>query len=116
MLKDPSRSLQIPFSESFLYRFFFVLRSFLDDLYRIAHRGYEPTDDDIVRARLRTVGVQEFRFMVEIGTHLDLDTWMCVIDCYTAGGEAGREWIFYDVGGSRSHVSTVTWLYVCSFV
>ncbi|KAH9993200.1 guanine nucleotide binding protein, alpha subunit [Russula vinacea] len=37
---------------------------FLDDLYRIAHRGYEPTDDDIVRARLRTVG-----------------------------GEAGREWI-----------------------
>ena len=35
------------------------LRSFLDDLYRIAHRDYEPTDDDVVRARLRTMGVQE---------------------------------------------------------
>ncbi|KAH9044210.1 G-alpha-domain-containing protein [Lactarius hengduanensis] len=52
---------------------------FLDDLYRIAHRGYEPTDDDVVRARLRTMGVQEHR------------------------KEAGHEWIFYDVSGSRSH-------------
>ncbi|KAH9164926.1 guanine nucleotide binding protein, alpha subunit, partial [Lactarius sanguifluus] len=50
---------------------------FLDDLYRIAHRGYEPTDDDVVRARLRTMGVQR--------------------------QEAGHEWIFYDVSGSRSH-------------
>lgn len=58
---------------------------FLDDLYRIAHRGYEPTDDDVVRARLRTMGVQEYRFLVETGR------------------EAGREWIFYDVGGSPTH-------------
>ncbi|KAI0296518.1 G-alpha-domain-containing protein [Multifurca ochricompacta] len=58
---------------------------FLDDLYRIAHRGYEPTDDDVVRARLRTMGVQEYRFLFETGTH------------------AGHEWIFYDVGGSRTH-------------
>lgn len=36
-------------------------RSFLDDLERIATRTYEPSDDDIVRARLRTVGVQEYR-------------------------------------------------------
>jgi guanine nucleotide-binding protein alpha-1 subunit len=43
-------------------------RSFLDDLYRIAHRGYEPTDDDVVRARLRTMGVQEYRFVLETGT------------------------------------------------
>ncbi|KAI9442671.1 G-alpha-domain-containing protein [Lactarius indigo] len=58
---------------------------FLDDLYRIAHRGYEPTDDDVVRARLRTMGVQEYRFLFETGQ------------------EAGHEWIFYDVGSSRSH-------------
>ncbi|KAI9457117.1 G-alpha-domain-containing protein [Lactarius psammicola] len=58
---------------------------FLDDLYRIAHRGYEPTDDDVVRARLRTMGVQEYRFLFETGQ------------------EAGHEWIFYDVSGSRSH-------------
>lgn len=35
--------------------------SFLDDLDRIATRNYEPSDDDIVRARLRTLGVQEYR-------------------------------------------------------
>ncbi|KAF8499582.1 G-alpha-domain-containing protein [Russula emetica] len=57
---------------------------FLDDLYRIAHRGYEPTDEDVVRARLRTAGVQEYRFL--------LDT----------SGDVSREWVFYDVGGSRS--------------
>ena len=38
-----------------------ILPSFLDDLDRIAQRTYEPSDDDIVRARLRTVGVQEYR-------------------------------------------------------
>ncbi|KAH9979099.1 G-alpha-domain-containing protein [Lactifluus volemus] len=58
---------------------------FLDDLYRIAHRDYEPTDDDVVRARLRTMGVQEYRFVFETGR------------------ETGQEWIFYDVGGSRTH-------------
>ena len=46
-----------------------LLRSFLDDLYRIAHRGYEPTDDDVVRARLRTMGVQEYRFLFETGVY-----------------------------------------------
>ena len=60
----------------------FVLRSFLDDLYRIAHRGYEPTDDDVVRARLRTMGVQEYRFLFETGVYLHLHlgylrTWAC---------------------------------------
>ena len=46
------------------------LRSFLDDLYRIAHRGYEPTDEDVVRARLRTAGVQEYRFLLDTGAYL----------------------------------------------
>ncbi|KAF8267947.1 guanine nucleotide binding protein, alpha subunit [Lactarius quietus] len=58
---------------------------FLDDLYRIANREYEPSDDDVVRARLRTMGVQEYRFLFETGR------------------ESGHEWIFYDVGGSRTH-------------
>lgn len=58
---------------------------FLDDLYRIAHRGYEPTDQDVVRARLRTTGVQEYRFVLDTGVDI-----------------IGREWVFYDVGGSRS--------------
>lgn len=33
--------------------------SFLNDLDRIASRDYVVTDDDVVRARLRTVGIQE---------------------------------------------------------
>ena len=45
---------------------------------------------------------------------ISLDTFEengCVIDCCTdlkGGDHVGREWVFYDVGGSRSLVSTVT--------
>lgn len=35
--------------------------SFLNDIDRIASRDYEPSDDDVVRARLRTLGVQEHK-------------------------------------------------------
>lgn len=44
--------------------------SFLNDIDRIAVRDYEPSDDDIVRARLRTMGVQEYRFMFERGEYM----------------------------------------------
>ncbi|KZT24198.1 G-alpha-domain-containing protein [Neolentinus lepideus HHB14362 ss-1] len=57
---------------------------FLDDIDRIATRDYEPSDDDVVRARLRTLGVQEHHLKFE------------------RGSEKGREWVLYDVGGSRS--------------
>ncbi|KAI0915678.1 hypothetical protein AcW1_003785 [Taiwanofungus camphoratus] len=57
---------------------------FLNDVTRVAAREYEPSDEDVVRARLRTMGVQEYRFKFE------------------RGQEAGREWIIYDVGGARS--------------
>ncbi|KAJ8597202.1 G-protein alpha subunit [Rhizopogon salebrosus TDB-379] len=53
---------------------------FLDDTARIATVDYEPTEEDIVRARLRTFGVEEHRFTQENGS----------------------EWYIYDVGGSRS--------------
>jgi len=36
--------------------------SFLNDVDRIAKRDYDPSDNDIVRARLRTMGVQEYYF------------------------------------------------------
>lgn len=49
--------------------------------------NYEPSDDDIVRARLRTLGVEEHRFTMESGAY------------------PGSEWYIYDVGGSRSMVS-----------
>ncbi|KAK7055482.1 guanine nucleotide binding protein, alpha subunit [Favolaschia claudopus] len=54
---------------------------FLTDLDRIARTDYQITDDDIIRARLRTVGVQEYR----VSSH-----------------SAGSEWRMYDVGGTRS--------------
>jgi guanine nucleotide-binding protein alpha-1 subunit len=62
---------------------YFSAHSFLDDAARIAMRGYEPTDSDVVRARLRTIGVQEHRFVFE------------------GGRGSGNEWILYDVGGDR---------------
>ncbi|SJL11028.1 uncharacterized protein ARMOST_14429 [Armillaria ostoyae] len=43
---------------------------FLNDAERIAVRNYQPTDDDIIRARLRTLGVQEYRFIFDHGKSL----------------------------------------------
>ncbi|KAJ7630057.1 guanine nucleotide binding protein, alpha subunit [Mycena polygramma] len=57
---------------------------FLNDVDRIARTDYQITDDDIIRARLRTVGVQEYRVTFE------------------HGHSAGSEWRMYDVGGTRS--------------
>jgi len=61
---------------------------FLDDLSRIATRSYILSDDDVVRARLRTVGVQEYRIYMEEPLVPDQDF--------------AREWSIYDVGGSRT--------------
>jgi guanine nucleotide-binding protein alpha-1 subunit len=36
-----------------------LVRSFLNDVDRIADRNYVPSDEDVIRARLRTTGVQE---------------------------------------------------------
>ena len=44
--------------------------------------------DDVLKARLKTVGVCEYRFHLEA----------------TAGSESGTEWRIIDVGGSRSQV------------
>jgi guanine nucleotide-binding protein subunit alpha len=63
---------------------------FLGEVDRIATRTYDPSDDDIVRARLRTVGVQEHRLKFE------------------GGPVTGGEWAIYDVGGSRT--SRAAWL------
>lgn len=44
-----------------------TVTSFLNDAERIATRNYQPTDDDVIRARLRTLGVQEYRFIFDHG-------------------------------------------------
>ncbi|EKM52393.1 uncharacterized protein PHACADRAFT_148998 [Phanerochaete carnosa HHB-10118-sp] len=54
------------------------------DVDRIATRDYSPADEDVVRSRLRTLGVQEHRIHFETGS------------------AAGTDWCLYDVGGSRT--------------
>ncbi|KAM6493116.1 Guanine nucleotide binding protein (G-protein), alpha subunit [Amanita muscaria] len=57
---------------------------FLNDAERIASWNYQPTDDDVIRARLRTLGVQEHQFV------------------FDHGRAVGQEWRMYDVGGTRN--------------
>ncbi|KAJ7260485.1 guanine nucleotide binding protein, alpha subunit [Mycena haematopus] len=62
---------------------------FLSDTARITSRTYIPSDNDVVRARLRTLGVQEWRITLENSS-----------DAYVIAGDAfGSEWVIYDVGG-----------------
>ncbi|KAF9527626.1 guanine nucleotide binding protein, alpha subunit [Crepidotus variabilis] len=59
---------------------------FLDSLDRITGERYTPTDDDILKARLKTLGVSEYRFKLK--------------DPASSGSL--RDWKVYDVGGHRS--------------
>ncbi|EAU82885.2 hypothetical protein CC1G_05507 [Coprinopsis cinerea okayama7 len=59
---------------------------FLDDLERVTSMKYMPSDDDVLKARLKTVGVSEYRFEMEV----------------SAGRDSGTEWRIVDVGGSRT--------------
>ncbi|KAJ7101649.1 guanine nucleotide binding protein, alpha subunit [Mycena epipterygia] len=58
---------------------------FLSDTARITTRTYVPSDNDVVRARRRTLGVQEWRIMLSNNS-----------DSFDP------EWVIYDVGGSHS--------------
>ena len=49
-----------------------AVTSFLNDIGRIGRRDYEPSDDDVIHARLRTLGVQEYRFYVEQGAYCSI--------------------------------------------
>ncbi|KAF8742334.1 hypothetical protein AX14_005200 [Amanita brunnescens Koide BX004] len=63
--------------------------SFLEDLDRITALNYEPTDQDIIRARIRTIGAEEHIFQIETGS------------------QAGTVYYITDVGGSK--YSRATW-------
>ncbi|KAF9486542.1 G-alpha-domain-containing protein [Pholiota conissans] len=56
---------------------------YLDDIPRISAKKYIPTDADILKARLKTMGVVEHTFSI------------------SSGSNRGVEWRIYDVGGSR---------------
>lgn len=55
--------------------------SYLDSLSRITSLRYVPSDDDVLKARLKTIGVVEHTFSLETGK------------------ERGIDWKIYDVGG-----------------
>ncbi|KAF9476380.1 guanine nucleotide-binding protein alpha-4 subunit [Pholiota conissans] len=57
---------------------------FLNSIPRVTALRYVPTDDDILRARLKTLGVSEHRFTLK------------------AGNMISHDWRVYDVGGARS--------------
>jgi len=63
---------------------------YLNDLERMTSLKYVPNDDDVLKARLKTVGVCEYKFHLEA----------------SAGSESGTEWRIIDVGGSRSQRPT----------
>lgn len=52
-------------------------------------------EDDVLKARLKTVGVSEYKFEMEV----------------TAGRDSGTEWRIVDVGGSRSQVWSHAWCF-----
>lgn len=94
-----------------------ILGSFLNDLSRIARRSYEPTDDDIMRARLRTLGIQEYKIQFEpasssfLGSECSsvlLNVPLTAITSYYVdvgiGADYAHEWLLYDVGVSRTTV------------
>lgn len=65
---------------------------------------YEPSDEDVVRARLRTTGVQEYHFTLDRGGAFaslyrksePYDPDMPV----PIGPSAALEWLMYDVAGA----------------
>ncbi|KAG2058237.1 G-alpha-domain-containing protein [Suillus hirtellus] len=60
---------------------------FLDALDRVTSPRYVPTDDDVLRARLKTLGVSEHRFTMKTGS---------------MGSPMSHDWRVFDVGGQRS--------------
>lgn len=86
--------------------------SFLNDLDRIASWDYTVTDNDIVRARLRTVGIQEYRLLFKTGPWDNHPTSIPLPFCsngihltlIVGDKQPGWEWQIFDVGGCRTLV------------
>ncbi|KAF7303135.1 hypothetical protein MKEN_01277200 [Mycena kentingensis (nom. inval.)] len=57
---------------------------YLDEIPRITATKYIPTDADVLKARLKTMGVVEHTFLI------------------SSGSNRGVHWKIYDVGGSRN--------------
>ncbi|KZT36745.1 G-alpha-domain-containing protein [Sistotremastrum suecicum HHB10207 ss-3] len=62
---------------------------FLDDIDRIAAESYSPSEDDVLKARLKTHGAMEHRITIETGV-----------------GSRNKDWLIIDVGGARKQRAT----------
>ncbi|KAF8156718.1 guanine nucleotide binding protein, alpha subunit [Crassisporium funariophilum] len=56
---------------------------FLDHVVRITREDYKPRPDDVLKARVTTIGPEEHTIIAE------------------SGNESAKQWTIYDVGGSR---------------
>ncbi|KAJ3722278.1 guanine nucleotide binding protein, alpha subunit [Lentinula raphanica] len=57
---------------------------YLNEIPRITAKKYIPTNDDVLKARLKTMGVVEHSFLIP------------------SGANRGSQWKIYDVGGARN--------------
>ncbi|KAH9940535.1 G-alpha-domain-containing protein [Epithele typhae] len=95
---------------------------FLNDVRRITQFDYEPSDDDVVRARLRTMGVQEHRFIFEKGSEAGRDNrhaWYPYFDdinaiIFLAPISCFDEQLAEDRRVNRLQDSIMLWKAVCS--
>ncbi|KAK7685083.1 hypothetical protein QCA50_011920 [Cerrena zonata] len=78
---------------------------YFKEIDRIATRQYEPSDNDVLRARLRTLGVQEHKLVFE---HYEPGRSRLPTDIASTSADAGSTWCIYDVGGART--SRAAWL------
>ena len=90
---------------------------------------YQPSDNDIVRCRLRTLGMQEYEIHFDSrssnGASRLLESARIV--CFSAPNtqlkswsdgllnpDFGKKWIIYDVGGTRTNVRLPFFSAICS--
>ncbi|RDB21671.1 Guanine nucleotide-binding protein alpha-2 subunit [Hypsizygus marmoreus] len=80
---------------------------FLNDIARIADINYVPTDRDIMRARIRSLGVEEHHFIVEKGLGVGSDIYVTDV-----GGRRSQrpKWISY-----FEHIQTIVFLAPLAF-
>ncbi|KAG6920056.1 hypothetical protein DXG01_010124 [Tephrocybe rancida] len=77
---------------------------FLNQLDRVTSLKYVPTDaDDILLARLKTIGVSEHRFTLKAGNNRRR-TPLDGLSDLAAGNLMSHDWRVFDVGGARSLV------------
>jgi hypothetical protein len=65
---------------------------YLNDIRRVTAPDYIPTVDDVLKARLKTLGVVEHRFSLEAASNI----------FSKSNPHAEVDWLIYDVGGARN--------------